>query len=442
MVIERVPKLPYDKNKSHHKLCLTMQRHLKAAVHQKAGFPDTSEVLLKEGWCVKKSGNKGLLGQYKWQRRWFILLQRGQTVTLYYYEKQGARSAKGQIQLSNKYVTREPEGKEREQRNCFEVGPFAEDGTTRTYYISCETEEDKHEWMEVMNAAIEGSTAKKALERKQTASFNFKKRQNRAKVQSMHIGRREIKRDLYLDPDWRKLQWKTLVELASSKDWKKSNTKDGITVGRKSFSDGLHAVVKIEGIIQAKCKHVYSFLQSAVKPGGKLDFPFKNVDDVLEELSSPPRGVVVSCYKDLKVLPNTQPRHVTLLQMAVPMQLTQGESCGLLVMSVHHPDCEKRPDAVACSVGISGCVIKEHKSEQQTSSVQHASSDETDPTDNIRSPRSHVTHMTLLCQVNLQGSLQAMMKGAYRSGLLVYGMRSFFQNLTDHIDNYVKIVDF
>ena len=99
-------------------------------------------------------------------------------------------------------------------------------------------------------------------------------------------------------------------------------------------------------------------------------------------------------------------------------------------------------DAVACSVGISGCVIKEHKSEQQTPKVQQASSDETDPTDNISSPRSQVTHMTLLCQVNLQGSLQVMMKGAYRSGLLVYGMRSFFQNLTDHIDSYVKIVDF
>ncbi len=152
--------------------------------------------------------------------------------------------------------------------------------------------------------------------------------------------------------------------------------------------------------------------------------------------------MVVSCYKELKVLPNTQPRHVTLLQMTVPMQLTQGESCGLLVMSVHHPDCQKRPGAVACSIGVSGCVVKKHIPEQQTPSVQPDSSDESDATDHNRSSRSEVTHLTLVCQVNLQGSLQAMTKGAYKSGLLVYGMRSFFQNLTDHINSYVKIVDF
>ena len=41
-------------------------------------------------------------------------------------------------------------------------------------FLYIETEDDKHEWMEVMNAAIEGATAKTALERKQTASFRMK----------------------------------------------------------------------------------------------------------------------------------------------------------------------------------------------------------------------------------------------------------------------------
>ena len=75
----------------------------------------------------------------------------------------------------------------------------------------------------------------------------------------------------------------------------------------------------------------------------QLDFPFRGVEDVLEELPAQPKGAVMDCYKEIKILPNTRPRSVTLLQMAVPPQLTQGETCGILVMSVRHPDSQKRP---------------------------------------------------------------------------------------------------
>ncbi len=51
------------------------------------------------------------------------------------------------------------------------------------------------------------------------------------------------------------------------------------------------------------------------------------------------------------------------------------------------------------------------------------------------------TKMTFVLQVNLQGSLQRMLKASYKSGLLVIGFRSFYLNLTEHINNYVKIVD-
>ena len=51
------------------------------------------------------------------------------------------------------------------------------------------------------------------------------------------------------------------------------------------------------------------------------------------------------------------------------------------------------------------------------------------------------TKMTFLLQVNLQGTLQRMLKGSYKSGLLVIGMRQFYLNLNEHIKNYVKIVD-
>ncbi|XP_038068034.1 uncharacterized protein LOC119737636 isoform X2 [Patiria miniata] len=414
---------------------------------------DGSDVVLKEGQCIKKSGNRGLLGKYNWQKRWFVLIQRDKTVTLYYYEKRGARVPKGEIQLSNKYVTREPEGIEKERRNCFEVGPFAEDGTTRTYYICCETEDDKHEWMEVLDAAIEGTTAKKALLRKQTASFKAKKRKDRESKNSLIAKENEARRDMYLSADWRKQQWANLLALAIGKNWKKADTKDGVTVSRMSFSDLPLAVIKVEGLINARSKHVYSFLQTAIQPGGKLDFPFRGMEDILDEFTSPPRGSVMDCYKEIKILPNTKPRGVTLLQAAVPLQLTQGESCGILIMSVNHPDSHKRQDAVTCNVGLSGCIIKPKRSLQTNPAPTHnpppgdqESSASEDDEDDLMSPGrrvrgSEVTHLTLLGQINLQGSLQTMLKGAYKSGLLVHGMRSFFQNLTEHINSYVKIVD-
>ncbi|XP_022089386.1 uncharacterized protein LOC110978583 [Acanthaster planci] len=410
---------------------------------------DGSEVILKEGLCIKKSGNRNLLGQYKWQKRWFVLIQRGRTATLYYYDKQGAKTPKGQIQLSNKYVTREPEGKEREQPNCFEVGPFAEDGTTRTYYISCESEDDKHEWMEVLDAAIEGASAQKALLRKQTASFKAKKRKDRESRNSQLAEKNEFRRDMYLDAEWRKQQWNNLLALAVGKNWKKTDTKDGVTVSRMSFSDLPLAVVKVEGVINARCRHVYSFIQRAIRPGGKLDFPFRGADDVLEEFTIPPRGTIMDCYKEIKVLPNTSPRRMTLLQMFVPLQLTQGESCGILITSVHHPDSQKKQGAVSCNMGLSGCIIKPQQNPQASLSTNpppdteedSASEDEDGLLPPCRAGRSEVTHLTLLGQINLQGSLQPMLKGAYKSGLLVHGMRAFFQNLTEHIYSYVKIVD-
>ncbi len=45
-----------------------------------------TEVVLKDGFAVKKSGQKNLFGQYHWQKRWFILIQKGSSVTLSYYE--------------------------------------------------------------------------------------------------------------------------------------------------------------------------------------------------------------------------------------------------------------------------------------------------------------------------------------------------------------------
>ena len=94
-------------------------------------------------------------------------------------------------------------------------------------------------------------------------------------------------------------------------------------------------------------------------------------------------------------------------------------------------------------MGLSGCIIKPHQTDQaqQRSTEEASDSEDEDGEFSHGLQGSEVTHLTLLGQINLQGSLQVMLKGAYKSGLLVYGIRSFFQNLTEHIDSYVKIVD-
>ena len=72
--------------------------------------------------------------------------------------------------------------------------------------------------------------------------------------------------------------WNDLCKVAFSTNWYKTDAKDGITVSRSRFGRGVgrHAVIKIEGFLNHTPETVLQFLQITMKPGGKLDYFFRN----------------------------------------------------------------------------------------------------------------------------------------------------------------------
>ncbi|XP_019615068.1 PREDICTED: uncharacterized protein LOC109462871 [Branchiostoma belcheri] len=334
--------------------------------------------VLKEGWASKLSG-KALFGQYHWDRRWFRLVQRGADVTLYYYKAIKDEDPRGQVRLTSNYVAREIEAGERVKKpHAFAVGKLVDDGATRTYYLSCESEEDKLEWMATIGAAIEG-VPDRALKRKSTVRVKMKN-----KVQTLptsEIGA-TVTKQKYEDPKWRMQQWEGLCEMIDRPvdQWKKWESKEGVAVARMSFKEQPYAIIMVDGTVEAPCSIVYSFLQQACAEGGKLDYFFRD-ERVLQSID-PDRANSVVQWHYKTSLPGMTPRE----------------------------------DATLCRVELSGVVLKP----------------------DTKSPNK--TRMTFLAQVDVRGSLRGMLKQSYKSGLLVRGFRTSYQHLVEEVATYMKVV--
>eukprot|EP00058_Branchiostoma_floridae_P020609 XP_002606099.1 hypothetical protein BRAFLDRAFT_88009 [Branchiostoma floridae] len=334
--------------------------------------------VLKEGWASKLSG-KALFGQYHWDRRWFRLVQRGADVTLYYYKAIKDEDPRGQVRLTSNYVAREIEAGEKVKKpHAFAVGKLVDDGATRTYYLSCESEEDKLEWMATIGAAIEG-VPDRALKRKSTVRVKMKN-----KVQTLptsEIGA-TVTKEKYEDPKWRIQQWEGLCEMTDRPvdQWKKWESKEGVAVARMSFKEQPYAIIMVDGMVAAPCSIVYSFLQQACTEGGKLDYFFRD-ERVLQSID-PDRANAIVQWHYKTSLPGMTPRE----------------------------------DATLCRVELSGVVLKP---------------DSTSP---------NKTRMTFLAQVDVRGSLRGMLKQSYKSGLLVRGFRTSYQHLVEEVATYMKVI--
>ncbi|CAB4026762.1 Hypothetical predicted protein, partial [Paramuricea clavata] len=194
--------------------------------------------VLKEGWCTKESGTT-LFGASNWRQRWFALIRDDSTLTLAYYKQINDSQPKGKVCLDSTYTARELETDEEKMKsNCFAVGPLFNDPSIRTYYISCESEEEKLDWMSSINASIEGSPAQV-----QKHAKSFRKRYNR--ISSRKVRPLSSSESCnFADPGWRIQQWRNLCERATESSWKKSDTKNGITVARQTFKDNSFAIIK------------------------------------------------------------------------------------------------------------------------------------------------------------------------------------------------------
>jgi hypothetical protein len=62
------------------------------------GDPGPEVNVIREGWCVKESGNT-FMGQHNWRRRWFLLAQKGSEVTLSYYKNKTDEVPAGSVRL-------------------------------------------------------------------------------------------------------------------------------------------------------------------------------------------------------------------------------------------------------------------------------------------------------------------------------------------------------
>ncbi|XP_002741549.1 uncharacterized protein LOC100373496 [Saccoglossus kowalevskii] len=387
----------------------------------------TDEVtIIKEGWCTKESGQK-TLGRYNWKKRWFLLTQQRDVINLSYYENEKKQHLtdkecilKGSIELTNAYITKYLYDGEKKKKFCFSLGPLVEDGTTRTYYISCENEKEKLEWMEVLNSTISGAPPSKTAKRRKTVRYKMKARQPSV-TSPNDIG---VESNMYLNPQWRKKRWEELVGIAtqSNTNWKKVDIKDGIVVARMQFEIDKCAVVKVDGIVDASSDIVYEFLQRSTEPGGNFDFPFRN-GTILDELCHYPLESIVQCRCNIP-LPHTAARHCCVLKAWLPSEFTAtvlgNEAAGLMMISVKHEKAKIPKNDLLCQVDLSGIVLRPAS---------------LDIEGNER------THMTFVLQINIQGALHNIMKQAYKSKLLVFGMRSAYQHVSDQIQNFVKILN-
>ncbi|XP_031555895.1 uncharacterized protein LOC116292680 isoform X2 [Actinia tenebrosa] len=391
---------------------------------------EKGNTVLKEGWAVKESG-QAFLGKTNWKRRWCRLVKRPEGITTWsYYRKMEdieANQPAGSIELDSTYVARELETKEEKNKPfCFALGPVFDNTAKRTYYVSCDNEEDKLSWMEVLSASIETDLFS-------SETFNENRRSVRSRMDRRTRKKRHQKtlsapaqmsskvlqvRDEYLNPSWRMEQWRCLCSVIKEAIWKKTDSKNGVTLSRLSFKHESYAVIKIEGCIPVPLEVTYDYLLTAVRPGGKFDQIFRN-EEVLEVIEdSIPRASIVTNTYSLP-MPSMSRRECCLLRCWIPSYLTKDNTCGLFVTSVNYPMHKPTKGSVRVQVQPSGFML---------STIENKDG-------------SRHTLVSALGQIDLQDSLQSMLEATFKSGLLKIGLRTGFAHISNQIEKYYSLIN-
>lgn len=379
------------------------------------------EFVVKEGWVVKESG-QAVLGQTNWRKRWCRLVRGSNGASWSYYRKMediASNQPAGRVELDSTYAARElEEGERKKKANCFALGPVFDDFAKRTYYISCETLDEKLSWMEVVNAATESLQAEpqdKFEKRKKSVRQRLTRRSRKAV--SSRQEENDSKEEVCLDPVQRMECWAGLCQIIKSENWKKTDTKNGVTVSRLSFSHNDKAAVKIEGIIPVPPDILFDYLQLAMKKGGKLDQPFRG-EEVLQKIEeSIPHACIV--YNKYSVpLPSASPRDVCLQRMWIPSYLTRNGTSGMVLWSTHHSQMPQVQGFTRVLADLSGFMLSPHTS----------------------SDSSLHTNAAILVQIDVRDSLQTMLEGSYKSGLLKVGLRTAFAHISNLVEQYYKCI--
>lgn len=222
-----------------------------------------------------------------------------------------------------------------------------------------------------------------------------------------------------MDGRWRLEKWKNLQSAILRSEWKKADVKNGISLTNMSFKKTDYAALKVEGDLPVAPDIAYDYLQRALQPGGKLDQIFRK-EKILQAIdNSVPHATVV--YNRYSVpLPGAAPRDMCLMKMWVPQYLTGDGTCGLVIMSVKHPLLPRSKETVGVQMELSGFVLT--------------------PV-NGPGPSLH-TRATIVAQLDLQDSLQSMLEGTYKSGLLKVGLRTAFSHISEQIQKFCALLQF
>ena len=200
--------------------------------------------------------------------------------------------------------------------------------------------------------------------------------------------------EVYSDPQWRMKQWHKLCKVASKTQWYRTDTKDGVTVSRCKFgrSRQHHAVIKVDGTIPHHPNTVTQFMQLSMRPGGKLDYLFRN-ETLVDHIDEEPATDVI--YNQFQVpLPKVVLRDVVAMKYWISEYMTEDGTQGLVMFSVDHPNATPPdPNITRIHVDPSGCILLPHLNEDGTV----------------------CTRVIIVVQVLLGGGLHRMLKGAYNS---------------------------
>eukprot|EP01137_Pigoraptor_chileana_P017974 Opistho-2@76786 len=326
------------------------------------------------------------------------------------------------------HVTLKKRFRLRKKANCFIIGPVVESAGGRSYVLSVETDELKVLWMSRFQAALVGRSAAEMNEPKMgraRAQSHFRK--------SLPLSSGSLDAPVatvIADPEWRLKAWQRLVDVTSSKEWRNHDPKDGVTICRMPFKSGQPAAFKVETTIRCPPYIVLEFLKEALSPGGKFDYPFRGLELLLEYNEAPRCKVLTGVY-DVP-LPGVDPRSACLMRMWMGTQdtailpvppalspLAAGLK-GLLLVSVKHEAAASTKQSQGVLMWESGVILRSVFGQPGGMYGEH-------------------TLMQTVVQVDLGGSLQQMLKGAYRTGIVKMPVRSEYVRLRELAESHAGL---
>eukprot|EP01029_Cantina_marsupialis_P010410 TRINITY_DN2375_c0_g1_i1.p1 TRINITY_DN2375_c0_g1~~TRINITY_DN2375_c0_g1_i1.p1 ORF type:complete len:369 (-),score=83.93 TRINITY_DN2375_c0_g1_i1:333-1439(-) len=353
--------------------------------------------VVHSGFCKKEGG------VFKnWKKRWFTLVvDREDGVNrsyIRYFRDKGDNIEAGRIpvDISSKLsiLGKDIKGKD----NLFAIGPADPSAThVRTFFIQCETPDEVFTWCEKYNEALEFITSEEIDD-----SFEEDEvEKSDAVVVDLEA----------LTPNNRITSFSKLIRFSISNDWGERVFKDGISVQRLK---GKRLFFKITTIVPSAPSTFLNFARDVTAPGSKFDYVFRNAEKIADLSEFPPARVSFAQH-NIPIV-GVKTRDVCFLDSWVTAP-TDGH-VGLLIESV---ECGSRPVQKHKLIDIqpSGILIRPIAAVEVPESVRKM----------FPESQSQFSEAQILIDADVQGSLQRLIRMAYKTGILKIAFRNILKQV-------------